>query len=294
MARGLPGDDEASLLQGEGLLISHDVQFHWIDPGCGDFDGYLATFSAAKRRKVALKTACAGKRPGSRNASRRSDRPRRMAAAARALRRAPSKSSTITPLSRRPVSPIWRLLWAAAWSSSSLAIAGCRSPSRNLFSQRRSALGRYWGCRGNYHSLHFELCFYQGIAYCLQQGLRALRARRRRRAQAARGFTPTARAFGALDRRSGNARACWPASGAAGPGAGRLPRQAAEHLPFRRRSPRGKTEARLRRGRGRLGKAAGDFLAIAMQRQRPRDFLPSASSSVPAQPSSSRSSSRKL
>jgi hypothetical protein len=48
----LPADAEARMLQSEGLLISHDVQFHWINPGCGDFDGYLASFSAAKRRKV--------------------------------------------------------------------------------------------------------------------------------------------------------------------------------------------------------------------------------------------------
>ena len=31
--------------------------------------------------------------------------------------------------------------------------------------------GRYWGSSGSYHSLHFELCFYQGIDYCLRAGL---------------------------------------------------------------------------------------------------------------------------
>ena len=34
------------------MLISHNVQFKWLDNGCGDFDGYLASFAAEKRRKV--------------------------------------------------------------------------------------------------------------------------------------------------------------------------------------------------------------------------------------------------
>ena len=40
----LPTDEEAEWLQGEDLLLSHDVLFHWLDPGWSDFDGYLASF----------------------------------------------------------------------------------------------------------------------------------------------------------------------------------------------------------------------------------------------------------
>lgn len=32
--------------------------------------------------------------------------------------------------------------------------------------------GRYWGCYEEYHSLHFETCYYQGIDYCIQQQLK--------------------------------------------------------------------------------------------------------------------------
>ena len=27
--------------------------------------------------------------------------------------------------------------------------------------------GRYWGCTEDFHSLHFEACYYQGIDYCI-------------------------------------------------------------------------------------------------------------------------------
>ncbi len=31
--------------------------------------------------------------------------------------------------------------------------------------------GRYWGCFEDYECLHFEACYYQGIEYCIEQGL---------------------------------------------------------------------------------------------------------------------------
>lgn len=32
--------------------------------------------------------------------------------------------------------------------------------------------GRYWGCDEEYAYLHFETCYYQGIEYCIEKGLR--------------------------------------------------------------------------------------------------------------------------
>ena len=31
--------------------------------------------------------------------------------------------------------------------------------------------GRYWGCKGNYRSLHFELCYYQPIELAIRKGI---------------------------------------------------------------------------------------------------------------------------
>ena len=33
--------------------------------------------------------------------------------------------------------------------------------------------GRYWGASDDFHSLHFETCYYQGIDYCIREGLPA-------------------------------------------------------------------------------------------------------------------------
>src|ERR1700741_4631957 len=32
--------------------------------------------------------------------------------------------------------------------------------------------GRYWGTHEQYHSLHFELCYHQGIDFCIERGIR--------------------------------------------------------------------------------------------------------------------------
>ena len=43
--------------------------------------------------------------------------------------------------------------------------------------------GRYWGSSENVPGLHFEVCYYQGIDYCLKHGLRPLRTGCARRTQ---------------------------------------------------------------------------------------------------------------
>lgn len=50
--------------------------------------------------------------------------------------------------------------------------------------------GRYWGARELHPGLHFETCYYQGIAYCLREGLRRFEPGAQGRHKIARGFLP--------------------------------------------------------------------------------------------------------
>ena len=50
--------------------------------------------------------------------------------------------------------------------------------------------GRYWGSLGDFHSLHFETCYYQGIDYCLREGLRVFEPGAQGEHKIARGFLP--------------------------------------------------------------------------------------------------------
>ncbi|HET8701696.1 MAG TPA: GNAT family N-acetyltransferase [Nitrococcus sp.] len=52
--------------------------------------------------------------------------------------------------------------------------------------------GRYWGNDGGMHDgLHFETCYYQGIDYCIREGLRCFESGAQGEHKVARGFLPT-------------------------------------------------------------------------------------------------------
>jgi len=51
--------------------------------------------------------------------------------------------------------------------------------------------GRHWGCRAEYHSLHFEACYYQGLDYCITQGLKSFEPGAQGEHKISRGFLPT-------------------------------------------------------------------------------------------------------
>src|SRR5690606_22562759 len=50
--------------------------------------------------------------------------------------------------------------------------------------------GRYWGAVATLPGLHFETCYYQGIEYCLREGLRAFEPGAQAEHKIARGFLP--------------------------------------------------------------------------------------------------------
>lgn len=186
-----PGQEDRGALQAGGLLTSHNVQFHWIDNGCGDFDGYLATFAAEKRRKV--------------RAERRRIRESGLSIEVR-------HGDELAPVEWPPLHALYASTFEkfnnhAVFSAACLAelaqtlgrrmvvfIARDRGQPVALslcFRSNEALYGRYWGCSGNYHSLHFELCFYQGIAYCLREGLQRFEPGAGGEHKIARGFTPT-------------------------------------------------------------------------------------------------------
>jgi uncharacterized protein len=50
--------------------------------------------------------------------------------------------------------------------------------------------GRYWGAKENISNLHFELCFYRGIEFCIEKGLTVFEAGAQGEHKISRGFRP--------------------------------------------------------------------------------------------------------
>ena len=59
------------------------------------------------------------------------------------------------------------------------------------FRNDNTLFGRYWGSTGQYHSLHFETCYYQGIDYCIANGLACFEPGTQGEHKISRGFEPT-------------------------------------------------------------------------------------------------------
>lgn len=75
-----------------------------------------------------------------------------------------------------------------------LLVLACRDdkPVAGALSLRDSTTlyGRYWGCYDEYDSLHFETCYYQGIEYCIREGLQRFDSGAQGEHKIQRGFEP--------------------------------------------------------------------------------------------------------
>lgn len=186
-----PDEADRDALGTAGLLLSRNVQFHWLAGDCTDFDDYLATFAAEKRRKV--------------RAERRRVRESGLAFEVR-------HGDAVDPAEWPALHALYASTFEkfgnlAVFSGACLAELGATLGGRMLLFIARergepvalslclrsddTLYGRYWGCRGNTHSLHFELCFYQGIEYCLRHGLKRFEPGAGGEHKIARGFVPT-------------------------------------------------------------------------------------------------------
>ena len=50
--------------------------------------------------------------------------------------------------------------------------------------------GRYWGTDSQYNALHFETCYYQGIDFCITNGIKIFEPGTQGEHKISRGFTP--------------------------------------------------------------------------------------------------------
>ncbi len=185
-----PEADEHHALEQAGLLLRKDCQFHWRNAGYRSFEDFLARFSSAKRRKVRRersRVTAAGIRfqtlPGSEVAARAWDDAYRFCADTflrRGHRPYLSRSffdEICTTMGEQVV------LTLALRDDAPVAVAICLRGVDTLY-------GRYWGSAEDYHSLHFETCYYQGIEYCIREGLQRFEPGAQGEYKIRRGFEP--------------------------------------------------------------------------------------------------------
>jgi len=187
-----PAETDRERLRAAGLLERKGCQFHWTNDNYATFDDFLARFSSAKRKKA------------------RRER-RRIAEAGivfehlAANELAPSDwdavfeyySKTFLRRGREPylnrlffdrirlTMPEDLVVILARYHGDAIAVALCLRGPDALY-------GRYWGSLADFHRLHFEACYYQGIDYCIRHGLSRFEPGTQGEHKISRGFRPTA------------------------------------------------------------------------------------------------------
>jgi uncharacterized protein len=186
-----PPADEVELLRANGLVVSHNVQFHWRNHGYGDFAGFLGAFSAERRRKVRAERRRVAEsdliievRHGDEIAP--GEWPALHSLYASTFDKYGNYAAFTPQCFADLASALGRRMVAfiARDGGEPVALSICFRSADTLY-------GRYWGTAGAYHSLHFELCFYQGIDYCLREGLSTFEPGAGGEHKVARGFEPT-------------------------------------------------------------------------------------------------------
>jgi predicted N-acyltransferase len=185
-----PTEPEREMLARSGFLTRKACQFHWANGGYGSFDEFLGSFTADKRKKA--------------------KRERRRVAEAgivfehlRGDEPAPKDWDAILEFYsrtfwRRGREPYLNRAFFAAIAASmpeSLLVVLARQHGAPIataicFRSSTTLYGRYWGSSADLHSLHFETCYYQGIDYCIREGLERFEPGTQGEHKVARGFVP--------------------------------------------------------------------------------------------------------
>ena len=173
-----------------GWLLRRDCQFHWTNRGYTSFEQYLATFTAEKRKKARRerrRVVEAGvhfeTRLGGELDEALLDR-------IYALHRDTFLRHGHEPyLTRAFFSDAARTMPESLMVK--LAMRGRTLVAAAIFFASAHALfGRYWGAAADYHSLHFEACYHQGIEFCIERRIERFEPGTQGEHKVSRGFEP--------------------------------------------------------------------------------------------------------
>lgn len=184
-------DTETKQLEDTGLLRRSGCQFHWSNNHYKTFDDFLATLSSKKRKQI------------------RKER-RDVLAAGLEIELLHGRDTTPEhwdEFHRFYVSTFSRKSGYATLTRDFFEALSHSMPDQVIlvFAKHEgeyvaatfnllggdTLYGRHWGCNQTFNGLHFELCYYQLIEYCIEQGIERFEAGAQGEHKLSRGFLPT-------------------------------------------------------------------------------------------------------
>ncbi len=186
-----PDIDSATEFVSAGLPLRHSSQFHWFNDGFENFEDFLATFNSRKRKSLK-----------------------------RERRRVQEQAVSLDVIEGKAInSEHWETFYhfyqvtyakrsghggylnqsffseIAETMPEHIIMVLAKRDGENIagalyFRSSDTLFGRYWGCTEEVDCLHFEACYYQGIEYCIKNGLKKFDPGAQGEHKIQRGFRP--------------------------------------------------------------------------------------------------------
>ncbi len=179
-------------LEGHGLSPRLGCQFHWPNPGYRDFQDFLDTLTSRRRKEI---------------------RRERREVERQGIELRVLSGHEAGPAEWEAIHGFYEATFERKWGVPTLTRGffeelGARMPEAvalvlarkdgryvagafNLVGRRR-LYGRSWGTTGFFPGLHFEVCYYRLIEFCIDRGLEVFEAGAQGEHKIARGFLPRA------------------------------------------------------------------------------------------------------
>lgn len=184
-------DEDKAALAEAGLLLRRGVQFHWLQHGYRDFQDFLTTLTAEKRKKMKRERRAvveAGLRIEVRHGD-EIDEALWMAIHRHyrsTFERLGGFASFSPDFFRRVGAALGRrMVVFCAFNEGEQPVA-----SAICYRNDNALYGRHWGTDIDCPGLHFELCYHAGIEYAIDQGLTRFEPGAQGEHKVARGFEP--------------------------------------------------------------------------------------------------------
>lgn len=174
----------------ENVYQRNTVQFHWLNNGYRDFDDFLASFTARKRKNTRKERLSIGLQGINVRRIKGADiNEKELAFFYLAYQLTYLKRGHTPHLTLQFFQAVIKQLP----DNILLIVANCNGEDVAcawFFYDNDSLYGRYWGCTKPYSNLHFELCYYQGIEFCIENSLSLFHPGTQGEHKIQRGFEP--------------------------------------------------------------------------------------------------------
>ncbi|GAB1262892.1 GNAT family N-acetyltransferase [Aurantivibrio plasticivorans] len=187
-----PNQDQSNVLREHNTLQRIGCQYHWINNHYANFDDFLTTFNSRKRKNL------------------KKERARVKEQGVTLLRKTGDEITEqewetfyrfyhYTYLKRSGRQGYLNKMFFKSLADNlndavMMVVAEKNTDiiAASLFFYDETTLyGRYWGCEQEQEFLHFEACYYQGIEFAIEQGLKRFDPGAQGEHKIQRGFTPT-------------------------------------------------------------------------------------------------------